>query len=177
MKTSTVIWIIIALAVVAGGWYYVSNQKGGYSYGSYSYDSKKGTEAQTPATLPETAPVAPSPATSQDTASPAPVLGLGAGSLYLVADNGMTLYFSTEDTVGVSNCAGSCADNWPPYTTGAKGTLSAAAGISGKVGTVKRADGSTQVTYNGMPLYFWVGDTKAGQTTGNRVGPFLLAKP
>jgi len=53
----------------------------------------------------------------------------------------------------------------------------AMAGISGKLGTITRADGTMQVTYNGMPLYFWVHDAKAGDTSGQGIGGFSVAKP
>jgi len=89
----------------------------------------------------------------------------------------MTLYSSSNDTANMSNCAGACAANWPPYTVTMIPNLTAAAGISGKFGTMTRADGSTQVTYKGMPLYFWINDAKAGDTTGNSVNGFAVVKP
>ena len=96
---------------------------------------------------------------------------------YLTASNGMTLYTYGSDSANVSNCSGSCAANWPPYTQSAGLQLGAVSGISGKLGTITRADGTTQVTYKGMPLYFWVNDTKPGDTTGQGLGGFVVAKP
>lgn len=84
---------------------------------------------------------------------------------FLVAANGMTLYLKKDDSPGKSTCSGACVLSWPPLTT--TGKLVAGEGVSGKVDTIKRADGKKQVTYNGMPLYFWTGDKKAGDTTGN----------
>lgn len=101
----------------------------------------------------------------------APTLSIGgeAGGVgtYLVASNGMTLYAFKRDGLGVSNCADQCAAAWPPYTVESADGLTVADGIWGAVGTIARADGTLQVTYNDMPLYFWANDTAAGDTTGN----------
>ena len=90
---------------------------------------------------------------------------------FLVDSAGMTLYLFTNDEPGVSNCSGDCLVNWPALTVeeGQQPTL--AAGIPGRLGTIQRADDSTfQVTYNGMPLYYWVNDTAPGEATGHNVG-------
>ena len=76
---------------------------------------------------------------------------------------GLTLYSFVPDTSTQSKCNGSCAHFWPPV----KGPVTAGAGVTGKLGTIKRADGSTQATYNGHPLYTYVGDTAPGQNKGN----------
>jgi len=88
---------------------------------------------------------------------------------FLVAPNGFTLYIFANDEAGVSNCVDACAENWPPFITTANERLVAGAGIEGELGTTERADGSLQVTYNGMPLYFWVNDKAVGDTTGHNV--------
>jgi len=62
-----------------------------------------------------------------------------------------------------SNCNGSCAAYWPPV----KGPVTAGPGVTGRLGTITRDDGSTQATYNGRPLYTYVGDTAPGQAHGN----------
>jgi predicted lipoprotein with Yx(FWY)xxD motif len=83
----------------------------------------------------------------------------------LVDAGGRTLYLFQQDTSTVSTCNGSCATSWPPLTT--TGNPEAADGVSAaKLGTTKRADGTTEVTYNGHPLYYYAGDAKAGDTTG-----------
>ncbi|MFY0663698.1 MAG: hypothetical protein JXQ97_03680 [Natronospirillum sp.] len=76
---------------------------------------------------------------------------------------GMTLYIFTRDTAGVSNCAGNCAVNWPPFMAddGATG--------SGKFSVIARADGGRQWAYDGMPLYYWIGDTQPGDVNGQGV--------
>jgi predicted lipoprotein with Yx(FWY)xxD motif len=97
---------------------------------------------------------------------------------FLVATGGKTLYTFTKDTEGVSNCADECAKNWPPYTLLEDERLAAGAGITGKLDLIKRADGKMQVTYKGMPLYFFKDDKKPGDTAGHEVGEvWFAAKP
>ena len=94
---------------------------------------------------------------------------------YLTGPNGLTLYVLTTDSANTSTCSGGCAASWPPLTV-AKGQVPVAGtGLTGALGTFSRSDGSTQVTYNGLPLYYWVSDTKAGDTTGQGVGGFVVA--
>jgi predicted lipoprotein with Yx(FWY)xxD motif len=86
----------------------------------------------------------------------------------LVGDKGMTLYMFTKDEDNKSNCNEACLKNWPPLLT--QGSPKLGDGVDkALVGTAKLADGSTIVTYNKMPLYYWVKDTKAGDTTGQGV--------
>jgi predicted lipoprotein with Yx(FWY)xxD motif len=73
------------------------------------------------------------------------------------------LYWFVPDTATTSKCNGSCATFWPPV----KGPATAGAGVTGTLATIKRADGSVQATYNGHPLYTYVGDHAPGQATGN----------
>jgi len=87
---------------------------------------------------------------------------------FLVDEKGMTLYLFTKDTPGVSNCSGSCLTAWPPLLT--TDEPRAGDGVTGKLGTITRDDGSLQVTYNDMPLYYYVTDVKPGDTTGQDVG-------
>jgi predicted lipoprotein with Yx(FWY)xxD motif len=87
---------------------------------------------------------------------------------YLVDDKGMTLYTFKNDTAGVSNCNGGCATAWPPLTATAAPT--AGTGVTGAFALIKRSDGTMQVTYNNMPLYYFSGDKAAGDTNGQGVG-------
>jgi predicted lipoprotein with Yx(FWY)xxD motif len=89
---------------------------------------------------------------------------------FLVANSGMTLYMFENDTEGASNCVDDCAQNWPPLTVPADERLVASAGISGELGTIKRADDSLQVTYKGMPLYYFKDDKVPGDTVGQGAG-------
>jgi predicted lipoprotein with Yx(FWY)xxD motif len=87
-----------------------------------------------------------------------------AGGVTVLADSrGLTLYWFAPDTATKSVCNGSCAAYWPPV----KGPVTAGPGVTGTLGTIKRADGSTQATYDGHPLYTYVGDSAPGQAHGN----------
>jgi predicted lipoprotein with Yx(FWY)xxD motif len=88
---------------------------------------------------------------------------------FLADSKGMTLYLYTKDTPNTSNCYGACALAWPPLLT--EGAATAGAGVDAALlGTTTRTDGSTQVTYNGWPLYYFAKDQKAGDVTGQNVG-------
>jgi predicted lipoprotein with Yx(FWY)xxD motif len=87
----------------------------------------------------------------------------------VVDDAGMTVYVFDQDEPGSgeSTCSGPCLANWPPVTAGEE--LPALDGVTGEVETITGTDGSTQVTLNGWPLYYYVGDQAAGDTTGQAV--------
>jgi predicted lipoprotein with Yx(FWY)xxD motif len=87
------------------------------------------------------------------------------GATVLTNAQGFTLYWFAPDTSTTSNCNGTCATYWPPV----KGPATAGTGVTGKLGTITRADGSTQATYNGHPLYTYKGDTAPGQDKGNNL--------
>jgi predicted lipoprotein with Yx(FWY)xxD motif len=83
----------------------------------------------------------------------------------LVDGSGHTLYLFVADKGTTSTCYQSCATTWPPFDT--TGSTQATGGANQSlVGTTKRTDGTTQVTYAGHPLYTFIGDANAGQTTG-----------
>ena len=84
------------------------------------------------------------------------------GATVLTNTRGFTLYSFAPDTSTKSKCNGACAQSWPPV----KGPA-AASGVKGTFGTIRRSDGSTQATFNGHPLYTFVGDTAPGQAKGN----------
>ena len=111
-------------------------------------------------------PAAPSaPASSAPAAASGSALKAASVSGVTVLTNakGFTLYWFVPDTATKSNCNGSCATFWHPV----KGPATAGTGVTGKLSTITRADGSTQATYNGHPLYTYVGDTAPGQNKGN----------
>lgn len=89
---------------------------------------------------------------------------------HLAGANGMTLYVFKKDSAGKSACTGSCATTWPPLTVTNGATATAGTGVTGTLGTMSRDDGSTQVTYDGAPLYYYSADQKAGDTTGQGIG-------
>jgi predicted lipoprotein with Yx(FWY)xxD motif len=95
----------------------------------------------------------------------------GGPGRFLVDSGGRTLYLFAADTSTKSTCDGACAQGWPPLTTtGAPKAIGAAQ--ASLLGTTKRSDGSTQVTYGGHPLYTYIEDSSAGQTTGQGLNAF-----
>ena len=90
------------------------------------------------------------------------------GAAVLTNAQGFAVYSFAPDTMTKSDCTGACAAAWPPV----KGPATAGAGLTGKLGTIKRSDGSAQATYNGHPLYTFVKDTGPGTDTGNGVNAF-----
>jgi predicted lipoprotein with Yx(FWY)xxD motif len=92
----------------------------------------------------------------------------------LVDGTGRTLYLFESDTGTSSTCTGSCAATWPALVT--SGSASAGSGAdSGMLGTTARDDGTTQVTYDGHPLYVYSGDSAAGDANGQGIGDVWYA--
>ena len=89
----------------------------------------------------------------------------------IVDSEGLTLYDFHKDKGGASSCYGACAAAWPPLLT--EGQPKAEAGaMASQLGTTKRKDGTVQVTYNGWPLYTYVGDKGPGEANGNDFSQF-----
>jgi predicted lipoprotein with Yx(FWY)xxD motif len=90
--------------------------------------------------------------------------GKKVGSATLLTNaKGFTLYWFALDTSTQSKCSGSCAHYWPPVA----GPATAMSGVKGTVGVITRSNGTKQATYNGHPLYTYVGDTAPGMAKGN----------
>jgi predicted lipoprotein with Yx(FWY)xxD motif len=163
MKTSTIIWIVvIIIVIVLGFWYWGS--MGTQSPSTSTNSGYTGTPSQT------NTPVPPSPTVTDLSTASTSTLGT-----YLIAENGMTLYEYTKDKAGVSNCTGTCATVWPPYTVPAgesSSTLGVGADVPGQIGTITRADGTLQITYNNIPLYYYEKDQNVGDVKGENVGGF-----
>ena len=87
------------------------------------------------------------------------------GVAVLTNAKGFTLYWFAPDTSTTSKCNGQCATFWPPV----KGPATAGSGVTGKLATITRADGTVQATYDGHPLYTYKGDTAPGQDKGNNL--------
>jgi predicted lipoprotein with Yx(FWY)xxD motif len=99
------------------------------------------------------------------------VTDIGGLGKVLVDSNGRTVYLFEKDTGPKSTCFGACATEWPPVTT--TGKPSAGDGVTASMlGTAKRSDGTTQVTYGGHPLYLFEADKKPGDATGQNVDAF-----
>ena len=150
-RSSWAVIIIIILIILVGGGYALFHN----SNTSNNSTAPSSTQNNTPASSAVFA-------TKTD-----PTLGQ-----YLADPSGKPLYTYNADSSGVSNCTGSCLSNWPPYAV-----TSTVANLPSGVSTIKRTDnGQTQYTYNGMPLYYFTGDS-AGKVTGNGVENFSIAKP
>jgi predicted lipoprotein with Yx(FWY)xxD motif len=81
---------------------------------------------------------------------------------------GNTIYFFANDSEGTSTCAGDCLTNWPPVP--AEDTPTAGDGVEAELGTAEATDGTTMLTVNGFPAYYFAGDSAAGDTNGQGVG-------
>jgi predicted lipoprotein with Yx(FWY)xxD motif len=92
-------------------------------------------------------------------------IGRVDGIKVLTDARGLTLYWFAPDTSSKSNCNGTCAAYWPPLT----GSPAATTGVLGTLGTIRRSDGASQATYDGHPLYTYVGDGAPGQANGNNL--------
>ena len=122
------------------------------------------TACSSAASSPSSAPAAGSPASASTTGT---VITTQAGSAgaFLANGSGRAVYLWAEDGMNMSACSGACAAAWPPVP--ATGTLTATGGAKASdLGTITRSDGTKQVTYDGHPLYYFVGDSAAGQTNG-----------
>ena len=184
-RMKTILWILVAIIVIVGGLYWWSSVQG----------SMAAPAAQTPST---SAGINGSPnqgnlgATStgavQQPATAAPIIGanLALGTdktaklgTYLIGYTGMTVYTYKPDTGSTSTCYDACASNWPPYIVSSSDNIQQLqAGVTGTVGTTVRTDGSLQLTYNGHPLYFYIGDKTGSDTNGQGLGNvWYVVKP
>lgn len=134
----------------------------GLSGCSSSNNSSTSTPATTSLQTATSIPTATGAATVKTASSP-----LGT---ILTDGTGRTLYLFEADTGPTSTCTGTCAAQWPPdLTTGA----AVGTGVNASMlGTTKRSDNTTQVTYNGHPLYHFALDTGPGSTSGQGVNAF-----
>ncbi len=119
-------------------------------------------------------------AMSRESAAPTLTVKSSSFGRVLFDGRGFVLYAFTRDKNGRSACYGACAKAWPVYY--AKATLRAGTGIKRSlIGTTKRRDGRSQITYAGRPLYYYFGDTKAGQILCQNVvefgGTWLIMRP
>jgi predicted lipoprotein with Yx(FWY)xxD motif len=94
--------------------------------------------------------------------------------MILVDGSGRTLYLFEKDQRDQSACSGACAAAWPVDQS--SGTPKAGSGVNASLlGTIHRGDGTTQVTYNHHPLYYYAGDSQAGQQNGQAINAFGAA--
>jgi predicted lipoprotein with Yx(FWY)xxD motif len=113
---------------------------------------------------------APSRTAAAATVKPSNTVKLSSSPLgrILTDDNGRTLYAFTNDKDAASGCTDQCIATWPALTL--RGGPAAGTGITPSLlGTTQRAQGATQATYNNWPLYYYVGDTSAGDVSGEGI--------
>lgn len=97
----------------------------------------------------------------------------------VVGTGGMSLYVFKKDAGdGTSACYGTCAGSWPPLTVASASDVIPGSGVSGGLATITRTDGTLQVTLGGAPLYYFAGDTAAGDVKGQGLNNvWYLAAP
>jgi predicted lipoprotein with Yx(FWY)xxD motif len=129
-----------------------------------------------------------SSSSSDTSTSPSSSAGTGSGSqeesgaetvktastdlgTFLVDGEGKTLYLFEQDRTSKSTCNGACLEDWPAVTT--DGAPQAGDGVTAAMlGTSRRGDGTSQVTYAGHPLYYFAGDSSTGDTNGQEVDAY-----
>ena len=158
-KTTTVILVVIALLVGAFAGFWVERSRATAKMEEYKMvvqkqmdDAKKMAEDQL--------------MKAQNAAMGSSVVLMTKGTNLLTDSKGMTLYIYDKDTKNTSNCTGKCLVNWPPFLV--TGTVPST--LPEHIGTIKLANGSMQYTHDEMPLYYYIGDKKPGDTTGDGVG-------
>ena len=131
--------------------------------------SATSSPAASPATAYASSPASVGPASTTAAISLHAISGIPGKAL--VGSSGRAIYLFEADKSGTSACTGACAAAWPPVTV--TGTPQAGSGVNqALLGTIKRSDGTTQVTYNGHPLYFFAGDTAAAAAHGQGLNQF-----
>jgi predicted lipoprotein with Yx(FWY)xxD motif len=144
--------LIVTGLVAAAVWFgHSSNATSGRQGGQPEHTATNDDEDQAPTAPPPAALVA---------------IRTVAGQAVMADGAGFTLYTFSADSAQVSRCTGECARRWRPFTS-AGGKPQAGTGAAlGQVGSIQRADGTFQVTYNGWPLYHFVGDTQPAAQDG-----------
>lgn len=120
------------------------------------------------------APLTSGAATSTKTVNVVKILATTKYGKILVSAKGFALYTYSLDKKNHSNCTGACLASWPALTV-ALGVTPTGTGVTG-LGVIVRSNGKRQVTYQGRPLYGFVGDTGRGQVNGQGVSHFFVAK-
>jgi len=123
------------------------------------------------------------PITENPTRLPLTSLTLNAAQdsnlgLYLIDDQGMTVYLHATDKMNVSTCMDNCAIEWPPVLIAQSVKVMTGPGLDAtKIGDILRDDGGIQVTYNGWPLYYYIQDAHPGDVTGHGANDFFAVSP
>ena len=145
-----------------------------------AYPAGAASPSSDPPAYPSSPAVTASPSAPAKTGATVGVAARGALGRILVDGQGRTMYLFMADNGMASVCYGTCAVYWPPVLT--RGAPQAGAGVNAKLlGSTRRTDGTTEVTYAGHPLYYYIADKKAGDTLGQGVdgfgGPWYVVGP
>jgi predicted lipoprotein with Yx(FWY)xxD motif len=151
--------LVAALAIAGCGSSSDNSNGSGGAYGGG--ESSAATDSTT----------AKSPPGAESGAAVLTVAGAPKVGAVLVNAEGFTVYDFHKDKGTTSSCYGACAEGWPPVTTEGAPTSGEGA-MAAKLGTTRRKDGTTQVTYAGHPLYTFAGDSRPGEANGNDVDAF-----
>jgi predicted lipoprotein with Yx(FWY)xxD motif len=164
MKSSTILSVIVIILVLAGGWYLYTQQVPASPAGSSGANGSQHEGSAGGAADADGLIIGSNVALGTD--------GNQAVGTYLIGYNGKAVYTFDKDAVGTTTCYGDCAAKWPPYLVGAADDVNQLKlGVTGTTGTIVRADGGIQMTYDGMPLYFYASDSNAsGDVKGDGVG-------
>ncbi|MDP3646228.1 MAG: hypothetical protein Q8R25_04010 [bacterium] len=156
----TWMWVFVVLVVVGGGWYFLGGSSASLPGGSSTAMQEPGADGYEDPVIGDN-------------------LALGIDGTHLIGYNGMTVYTKTGDSATASTCYDQCAINWPPYVVAPSDVIkNVKVGVNGSVGTLVRTDGNLQLTYNGKPLYFYIGDKAGSDTTGEGLnGVWYIVKP
>jgi predicted lipoprotein with Yx(FWY)xxD motif len=142
--------------------------------GSSSGSPYAAASSPTPTSAPTVAPVYATPSAAASPQATGITIKVGSSKLgeMLVGPSGRTIYLFLADSGTSSSCnSASCVQNWPPVLT--KGAPQAGSGVSASLlGTTTRKDGTTEVTYGGHPLYYFIADKQAGQVSGQGIDAF-----
>jgi len=160
-KATTVILVIIALAVGAFAGFWIERSRATARMESYKMEVQKQIDTAVKMAVDQL-----KAAQSKMTASPILMQKDSKLGSYVADAKGMALYTFDKDTKNTSNCTGQCLVNWPPFLVVGQAPSS----LPDHLGTMKLANGSMQYTWSGMPLYFYIGDKKAGDVLGDGVG-------
>ena len=188
MRTSSIVWIIVLIIVIGGGWYLLDNERSQSAPEGAQGPSQamgiNGSPNQGNMGATSTGTVQQPGMTGADGSDISVNVTLGTDGnatlgTYLIGWTGDTVYTFKKDSVGTSTCYDACAQKWPPYIVPAGMHLNIASGVNAALaGTIVRADGTTQMTYKGMPLYFYAADSATNKTAGQGVGNvWFVVKP
>ena len=142
--------------------------------------SSAGGASTAPSVAPAATPAPTSASSPAGSASAASSVAVATGTVgtFLTGEGGKTLYTFASDSANATACTAACATMWPPFVVQGTGTVMGGGGVTGTLATFARPDGAMQVTYNGIPLYYYSGDTNAGDTNGQGLfGKWFVASP